>query len=46
MQSLLDRTSGEKKSLLKAQLKANKGEIENSQYGRHVLMQLEKSRIK
>lgn len=46
VQSLLDRASKEKKVVLQSKLKENMTEISKSQYGRHVLMQMDKGRFK
>lgn len=43
IQSLLGRSSAEKKALLRAKLKESCQEISKSQYGRHVLMQMDRN---
>lgn len=42
IQSMMNKISSNKKALLRNTLKSNASEISNSQYGRHVLLQLER----
>ena len=44
VQSIMMKTENEKRSILKAALKENASEISKSQYGRHVLLQVERNR--
>lgn len=46
VQSMLDKVCKDKKLKIKSILKENAPEISKSQYGRHVLMLLDKVRIK
>ncbi len=46
IQSMFEKVTKEKKLAIKSILKENTAEISKSQYGRHVLMQLDKMRSK